>query len=587
VGEIRSLGDHALLIGVTDPVAGRRLVRALTAARLEGVAEVVGGLATVMVAFDPAAAGDLAAQRPLVAHLLDELSRPGRSDDEDAVGARLLEIPCTFDGPDLAEVATLAGSTPEAVVAMMTAGPLTVAVVGFSPGFAYLAGLPAGLDQVPRRPSPRPSVPAGSVALANGHAAVYPSASPGGWQLIGRTEVPLFSPRQRPYARLAPGDHVRFVRSVDAADAGAARAGAVGSSTSDGGPVRLPDPPLPGWIPDPPLPGWIPDPPPPGWRPVFAVDEPGLRSVLQDGGRKGLAALGVPAAGPADPDSFRLANALVGNPAGACTLEITARGPTLRCLSPTFVAVVGGSPALRLQGQPIGAGQVVPVAPGQQLVVGPVRGGFRCYLAMAGGFVGPALLGSYASDQLTGLGPGPIVAGAQLWGGLTEPPLGDHLRAAASPPLDQSDPVALRVVPGPHHERFAPGTFATLASRRFTVEAASNRVGLRLRRDPRTPLLRAAPGTPAELDSQGMVTGAVQVPPDGEPVILLSDHATLGGYPVVAVVAAVDHGLLGQCAPGTTVVLVPCDLPEAIEALRAHRRALGLAVVGHYPLAVE
>jgi allophanate hydrolase subunit 2 len=84
-----------------------------------------------------------------------------------------------------------------------------------------------------------------------------------------------------------------------------------------------------------------------------------------------------------------------------------------------------------------------------------------------------------------------------------------------------------------------------------------------------------------------MVTGAVQVPPDGEPVILLSDHATLGGYPVVAVVAAVDHGLLGQCAPGATVVLVPCDLDEATEALGAHRRALGLAVVGHYPLAVE
>jgi allophanate hydrolase subunit 2 len=165
--------------------------------------------------------------------------------------------------------------------------------------------------------------------------------------------------------------------------------------------------------------------------------------------------------------------------------------------------------------------------------------------------------------------------------------LGDHLGAGASKVLDPADPVALRVLPGPHHERFAPGTFAALASMRFTVEAASNRVGLRLRRDPRTPALRVAPGVASELDSQGMVTGAVQVPPDGEPVILLTDHATLGGYPVVAVVAAVDHGVLGQCAPGTTVVLTPCDHDEAAEALRAHRRALDLAVVGHYPLAVE
>jgi biotin-dependent carboxylase-like uncharacterized protein len=300
-----------------------------------------------------------------------------------------------------------------------------------------------------------------------------------------------------------------------------------------------------------------------------------------------VAALGVPAATPADPDSFRLANELVGNPIGACTLEITARGPTLRCLSPTFVAVVGGSPDLRVQGQPIAAGQVVPVAAGQQLVVGPVRGGFRCYVAMAGGFVGRALLGSYSSDQLAGLGPGPIMRGAQLWGAATEPPLGDHLRPGASRGLKGGEPVALRVVPGPHPERFAPGAFAALASMRFTVEEASNRVGLRLRRDPRTPPVPAASGSAGELDSQGVVTGAVQIPPDGQPVILMTDHATLGGYPVVAVVAAVDHGVLGQCAPGTTVVLVPCGYGEAGEALREHRRALNEAVVGHYPLAVE
>jgi len=145
----------------------------------------------------------------------------------------------------------------------------------------------------------------------------------------------------------------------------------------------------------------------------------------------------------------------------------------------------------------------------------------------------------------------------------------------------------LRVVPGPHHERFVPGTFAALASMRFTVEGASNRVGLRLRRHPRIPPLLRAPDGEGELDSQGMVTGAVQVPPGGQPVILMSDHATLGGYPVVAVVAAVDHGVLGQCAPGTTVVLVPCEFVEADEALRAHRRALAVAVAGHYPLAVE
>jgi KipI family sensor histidine kinase inhibitor len=189
VGEIRRLGDHALLIGVPDAVAARRLTRALDAARrqgqaeLEGVAEVVGGLATVMVAFDPGA-GDVDERRPALARLMEEVG--AQPDTEDAP-AGLLQIPCTFDGPDLAEVASLVGSTPEGVVEMLTAAPLTVAVVGFSPGFAYLAGLPAALRRVPRRSRPRPSVPAGSVALGGGHAAVYPSASPGGWHLVGHT----------------------------------------------------------------------------------------------------------------------------------------------------------------------------------------------------------------------------------------------------------------------------------------------------------------------------------------------------------------------------------------------------------------
>ena len=566
VGELRRLGDHALLIGVADPAAARRLTRAVTAARLEGVMEVVGGLASVMVAFDPMT-GDADAARPLLARLLEEaLGLPAGGEDRDGDpadgGAALVEVPCTFDGPDLAEVATLVGSTPEEVVAMMTAGPLTVATIGFSPGFAYLTGLPAALCDVPRRAQPRSSVPGGSVALANGHAAVYPSASPGGWQLIGHTDEPFFSPWDPPYARLTPGDRVQFVRAAITPRFRGGRS--KGRSTDPASSA-----------------------PPAGARPVFDVEEPGVRSVLQDAGRKGVAALGVPAATPADPDSFRLANALVGNPGGTPALEMTAQGPSLRCLSPTFVAVAGGTPDLRLEGQPIAAGRVVPVAVGQRLTVGPVRGGLRCYMAIAGGFVAPALLGSCASDQLAGLGPGPIARGARLWGATMEPPLGDHLRAGAAVPRDRGHPVGLRVLPGPHHERFGAGSFAALASMQFTVEAASNRVGLRLRRHPGTSALPMAAGGPEELDSQGMVTGAVQVPPDGEPVILLTDHATLGGYPVVAVVAAVDHGVLGQCAPGMTVILVPCDHAEAAEALREHRRALDLAVVGHYPLAVE
>jgi KipI family sensor histidine kinase inhibitor len=562
VGEIRQLGEHALLLGVESPVAARRLVRAIHASGLDGLVEVVGGTATVMVAFEPDHEPDheeVEANRSTLAELMDA----ARRQPVDEVGAaNLLEIPCSFDGPDLADVAAAARGPTESVIDMITAATFTVDVVGFSPGFAYLAGLPEELRHIARRPQPRPVVPAGSVALANGYAAVYPTASPGGWQLVGRTDVPLFTPLEPPYAQLAPGDRVRFTRSE--------------APVREGGPPPTPSQSPPGVVNR-----------PRGARPAFVVEAAGLRTAWQDGGRRGLAALGVPSAGPADPHSFRLANALVGNPREACALEVTARGPTLRCLSATFVSVVGGSADIWVEGQPVRADRVVPVGAGQQLVVGPVHGGLRAYIAVAGGFVGSPVLGSCASDQLSGLGPGPIARGDELWVAALEPPLGDHLQAGTSTAVEEGAPTVLRVVPGPHPERFAPGTLASLPAMQFTVGIESNRVGLRLRPDPSTPSLARAVGPWVELDSQGMVTGAVQVPPGGEPVVLLTDHATLGGYPVVAVVAAVDHGRLGQCAPGSRVVLAPIDHEQAAEAWREHRRLMATAVVGRYPLAVE
>ena len=143
--------------------------------------------------------------------------------------------------------------------------------------------------------------------------------------------------------------------------------------------------------------------------------------------------------------------------------------------------------------------------------------------------------------------------------------------------------VELRVVPGPHPEWFEPGRVERLAGVEFRVEGDSNRVGIRLRATGggAAPRRSARAG---ELDSQGVVTGAVQLPPGGDPVILMPDHATLGGYPVLAVVASADHGRLGQCAPGTRVRLVPIRHDEADAAWRASRRALEGAVIGHYPL---
>jgi KipI family sensor histidine kinase inhibitor len=553
-GEVRLLGDRAFLIGVTDPVAGRALARALEGVLADaGDVDVVCGFATVMVSL----AGQDAALGPVLRVAAERVGAAAAElglSHQPEVPGRLVTIPCAFDGPDLAEVAALARCSAEEVVALLTRQPLTAAVTGFSPGFAYLEGLPDALSSVPRRDRPRPVVPAGSVALANGHAAVYPTASPGGWQLVGRTGFPLLSISGPPYAVLAPGDRVRF--------------------TVAGAGDPLEPAPLAG-------PAWT---PPAAARRVWQVVSPGLRAVVQDGGRRGVAAAGVPRAGPADPVSFGLANRLVGNAEAAGAVEITGGGTRLRCAGECHVAVVGAAPQLRVDGAAVPAGQVLPLIAGQELEVGALRRGCRTYLSVAGGVVGPDVFGSLSSDELCGLGTGPLRAGAWLHAGPWAPPLGDHLTTGVATELDTGDePVALRVVPGPHAEHFAPDVLAGLAAVAFRVERDSNRVGVRLRADSAAGVVVRGSG---ELDSQGVVVGAVQAPPGGEPVVLMPDHATLGGYPVLAVVASADHGLLGQCAPGTRVRLVVVSHDEAEAARLARRRATERAVIGHYPLSV-
>jgi KipI family sensor histidine kinase inhibitor len=549
VGAVRRFGDRALLIGVDDPAAGRALVASLESALLGFDAELVGGLATVCVLARDADA----ALAPLTAAVHDVLDAPPALSSDGSAGAgRLVTIPCAFDGPDLDEVAGLAGLARDEVVAQLTAAPLTVSVVGFSPGFAYLDGLPPALAEIPRRARPRPAVPAGSVALANGHAGVYPTASPGGWQLVGRTGFPLFSSSEPPYAVLAPGDRVQL------------RVAAAGEETEP------PPQTAPSWSPS------------PGARAVFDLLGPGLRAVLQDAGRRGVAASGVPTAGAADPASCALANGLAGNEPGAAVLEVTGGGTRLRALGPCHAAVVGGAPAVRVEGTDVSSsGRLLPLEDGQVLEIGALTRGCRTYVAVAGGFLGPVVFGSRSSDELCGLGAGPLRAGAVLYAGEWAPPLGDHLADGAASKVPAHRAVELRVVPGPHAERFDPGVLDRVAATSFRAANDSNRVGVRLRAEE---AVDWGPGS-GELDSQPMVTGAVQLPPGGEPIVLGPDHATLGGYPVPAVVIAADHGLLGQCGPGTEVRFVPVAFEEAEAAFGARRRQLAAAVEGHYPLA--
>ncbi|MDL4815848.1 5-oxoprolinase subunit PxpB [Actinomadura opuntiae] len=193
-------GDAALLVETGDLATAHRLNAALRAAAWPGVVDVVPGEQTVLVVTEPSADLDRLAAR------LPDLPLPDDAEDD----AEPVEIPVVYDGEDLDEVARLTGLPREEVVRRHAAGSYTVAYLGFSPGFGYLTGLDPAL-RVARRESPRTAVPAGSVAIAGPYAAVYPSRSPGGWRLLGRSSVPLWDVTRDPPSLLRPGTRVRFV----------------------------------------------------------------------------------------------------------------------------------------------------------------------------------------------------------------------------------------------------------------------------------------------------------------------------------------------------------------------------------------
>ncbi|MGW7106807.1 5-oxoprolinase subunit C family protein [Streptomyces xanthophaeus] len=279
------------------------------------------------------------------------------------------------------------------------------------------------------------------------------------------------------------------------------------------------------------------------------VLRPGALTTVQDLGRPGHAHLGVPRSGALDTGAHALANRLLGNPADAAALETTLDGVGLRALAPVTVAVTGAPCAVRVDGRPAAWGAPVRLRAGAELDVGRAESGLRSYVAVRGGIAVPPVLGSRSTDLLSGLGPAVAAAGAVLPVGRPGPdPVrgADALRVPGAP-AELVLPVRL----GPRADWFTRDSLAGLLRAPFRVSAMSNRIGLRT--EAGSPLERERSG---ELPSEGMVLGAVQVPPDGLPVVFLADHPVTGGYPVVGVVAAQALDAAAQARPGAPVRFV-------------------------------
>ncbi|MGH8878321.1 MAG: biotin-dependent carboxyltransferase family protein [Stackebrandtia sp.] len=274
---------------------------------------------------------------------------------------------------------------------------------------------------------------------------------------------------------------------------------------------------------------------------MIEIVKTGALALIQDLGRPGRQELGIGHSGAADRPSLKLANRLVGNPESAAGLELTLGGLVARFTGNAVVAVTGARCPLRLDERPVDMNGPVHVRAGQVLHIGQPRVHLRSYLAVSGGIAVAEVAGSRSTDLLSGLGPPPLTRGRILPVGDSAVPVPavDH----APQPLPTENPV-LGVRLGPRDDWFKAAAIEALYSASFELSVDSNRVAIRLR----GPALCRA--TDRELPSEPLVCGAIQVPPDGQPVLFLADHPVTGGYPVIGVVADADLPLAAQARPG-------------------------------------
>lgn len=524
-----------------------------------GLLETVPAYASLLVRFDPLMTTywQLAGVCLAAAEVVIEA---GSARSDGGVDRAPVLLPVVYGGehgPDLGDVARRAGQSPEEVCRRHAAGRYTVAMLGFSPGFAYLLGLDPWLA-TPRLDHPRPRVPAGSVGIAGPQTGIYPQDLPGGWRIIGRTPARLWRPELADApCLLEPGREVRFVDAGSGAGAWeAALAAEVSRPRHGSGAAELPG----------------------SGHPVARVVKAGPLDTVQDAGRWGYAALGVPESGPLDWPALAEANRAVGNEPGAAAIEITYGGLALEFLSAVEVAVSLGADA-RLGGRPVPPLTPQRAVPGMALEFRPgVRP--RSYLAVRGGVAGREVLGSRSTYTPAALGgpagrrlqAGDIIAAGERPSGADRPGVPGtgnspavreaSLEADHAAKVAASVEVNVRAVPGPQVDAFRQEAVKAFFAATWTLEPASDR---------RACILSGEPLEVPEAGglSDGTPAGSVQVPPSGQPVVLLADHQPTGGYPKVAVVIGLDLPLLGQAAPGSRVRFQPITVEEAGAAWRS------------------
>ena len=461
--------------------------------------------------------------KPYIKQLLLKIS------DKKISSEKIVSIPVCYDdefGYDLDYISKERGLSKREVIQIHQQKEYTVYMMGFLPGFAYMGEVEDSIATA-RKPTPRHLVEEGSIGIAGKQTGIYPLPSPGGWQIIGRTPLRLFDLQKTNPFLLNPGDRVRFYEI----------------SLATYYSIKKDRPPF-----------------------LFInnkqhnhdalVLKPGVLSSIQDEGRVGYRAFGVPESGAMDLVSHCIANALVGNKRNATTIECTLGGLRLKFNDTTVIAITGGGSAF-INSQQIKYYQPLLVLKNDVLEIIYNQNGTRTYIAVRGGFDATEIMKSKSVCLLAGIGAPLQKEGSLKFEKLFTLPSKTITTPMPSPNYPTS--TVVRVMPGAEKLRMTTESIQRFYSQPFTLSPRFDRMGYHLQG------LELQLKDDSELLSTAVNKGTIQLTPNGKIIILMNDCQTTGGYPRIAQVAAVDLSLIAQLKPGDTIRFVDISFQEATE----------------------